>query len=426
MPAHTAYGYDLELCLGIGRQDQAGRWDVDRWDLIVWDQPDTELGDWVDVTCSVPGGAQFNAGSNESNGVVVQWEAATCSFDLLGAQWDPWGGPYAGVLGPQTWVRWRWRVTGDADWEPLFYGAVQDGGYQWDPRTSTASLACTDRTADLAGYNGQAQAFTGAGELAAARIGRILDMARWPAADRDIGPGGVALVATDLSGTALEQVQAVADTDVALMWVRRDGRFAYRPQGRANPATPSGRLVVCVTDPDDVQVIDISRADFTPVTNVAAVRGGTVPAAGADSEDYVPPYVTVTDERSIARYRARQTTSDLLHDTAARPDWSGVVARLIVMSQSWPSMAPHEVVLGLASQDARVPLVLFTLEPDTAFEVVDPGGKTWTCEVSGWDITLSYASCGGILYLNDVTSMTGGLWDDAGWDIDRWGLGQVS
>lgn len=426
MPAHTTYGYDLELCLGIGRQQDAGRWDEARWGAVVWDQPDTSFGDWVDVTCSVPGTADFAAGSGYTAGVVVQWEAATCTFQLLGAEWDPWNGPWAGQLGAQTPVRWRWKRSADPDWLPLFWGAVQIGGYQWDPRTLTASVACTDPTADLAVFTGDARPFVGSGETASARISRILDIARWPTAARDITAGGVKLVPTDLEGEALGQLQDVADTDLALMWVRRDGRFAYRPQGKVNPGPIIGRIVVCPDEVADLQAIDMSRAEFEPVTNIAAVRGGVQPGTPPDGEDFVPPYVTVEDAGSVARFRGRQGKFDLEHDTALRPDWSGLVAQLVVAAQAWPSMAPAQAVLGLASGDERVPAVLFSLEPDNAFEVVDTGGRTWLCEASGWEFTVGFNSCGGTLYLADVTNMTGGQWDSAGWDQDRWGLGQVS
>ena len=234
------------------------------------------------------------------------------------------------------------------------------------------------------------------------------------------------LTATDLSGEALGQLQEVADTDLALMWIRRDGRFAFRPEGRVNPGPLQGRLVVCPTELEDLQVIDMSRAEFEPVTNIAAVRGGIVPGVPPDGDDFTPPYVTVEDAGSVARFHGRQGKYDLLHDTAVRPDWSQIVAQMIVASQAWPSMAPAEAVLGLASGDPSVPAVLFTLEPDIAFEVVDTGGRTWICAVSGWDMTVGFDSCGGTLYLADVTNLTGGQWDSAGWDRDRWGLGQVS
>src|SRR4029077_7126833 len=106
-----------------------GVWDAGVWNGSVWGQPDTELGDWVDVTCQVAGTFTLTAGTSDREGVGTRWEAATATFTLDGAQWDPWNGPYVGVLGPQLECRWRWRPTGEATWRPLFYGAVTDGGW---------------------------------------------------------------------------------------------------------------------------------------------------------------------------------------------------------------------------------------------------------------------------------------------------------
>ena len=424
MPAHLAYGYDLELALGIGRGTVTGRWDDPgaRWDVTAWDDPDTSLGDWVDVTCDVPGMVSFAAGSEASVGATVQWEAATCAFSLDGPRWDPWNGPYAGVVGPATPVRWRWRLTGATDWEPLFTGFVQDSGWQWDPRTLTAAVACTDATATLAAYDATAVPFVGAGELAAARVDRILNLASWPADQRDITPGGVALVSTNLDGKVLEQLQLVADTDLALMWIRRDGRLAYRPQGRVNPGPAGGRLVVCPDDPDDVQLVDLEGADTFALVNVAAVRGG--PVNGDDAT--APPYTAVDDGASIGRFGARKVTLDLVHDATARPDWSQIVAQIVVQSQAWPSMAPRQATLGIVSGDPRVPSLLWGLEPDTTFHVVDTGGRVWVCAVAGWDVDVSFTDCSGVLQLSDITAVTGGMWDAARWDSDRWGLGMVA
>jgi hypothetical protein len=319
-------------------------------------------------------------------------------------------------------VRWRWRPTGETSWRPLFRGAVIDGGWTWDPRSQTAQVACADTTSDLVTFDGQQQPPVGAGENASQRVTRILDNARWPADARDVTAGGVALVATDLDAKAWEELTAVADTDLALLWVKRDGSLAYRPQGRAGVGTiAAGSLVACPTgDPDAVQVIDMTRADPTPTVNIASVRGGT-PPGGTD-----PPYATTTDEASVSRYRAHKATFDLLHDAATRPAWSATVAGLIVAGQAWPSLAPRELALGLASGDPRVPLVLFGLELDQTFRLVDTGGRTWLVEPAGWDLVVSWDTCGGYLYVSDVTRWTGDLWDYGVWDTARWGLGAVS
>lgn len=418
MVAHTAYGYDLELALGIGRQAVAGVWDAGRWDTSVWAQTDTTTGDWVDVTCDVVSPFQLAAGTSENQGIATRWEAASCAFTLAGDDWDPWGGPYADLLGPQIPVRWRWRLTGATTWSPLFYGATIDAGWDWDPRTGTAEVVASDATADLATFAGAKQAPVGAGETAAARVTRWLDYARWPTDRRDVTAGGVTLVDTDMSGKAWEKLLDVADTDVALLYVDRAGRLVYRPSGRTQVTALTGALVACPTPdyPAGVQVVDMGRGAPAPVVNMVSVRGGT-PTDGDD-----PPYATVTDEGSVVRYRAHRAGYDLEHDTAARPTWSQTVAQLVVAAQAWPSSAPHELTLGLVSQDARVPGVLFGLEPGQAFRVVDPGDRVWLEQVAGWDLEVGFDTCGGHLYVTDVTRWAGAWWDTAEWDHNRWTL----
>jgi hypothetical protein len=418
MVASTAYGYDLELALGIGRQAGAGVWDAGTWDTAVWAQPDTVLGDWVDVTCDVVDPFTLAAGTSEADGIATRWESASCAFTLHGDQWDPWGGPYADLLGPELPVRWRWKPTTSGTWSPLFLGRTIDAGWDWDPRTASADVVASDATADLATFVGVKQAPAGAGETAAARVTRWLDYARWPADRRDVTAGGVALVATDMAGKAWEKLLAVADTDVALLFVDRAGALVYRPNGRTKVTSVPVVLVACPdpTYPDAVQVVDMGRAEPVPVVNMVSVRGGTPP----DGDD--PPYATVTDEGSVTRYRAHRAGYDLEHDTATYPDWSQTVAQLVVTSRAWPSAAPHTLTLGLVSGDARVPAVLFGLDPGQAFKVVDPGGRVWTTQVAGWDIQIGWDTCGGQLFVTDVTTWAGAWWDTALWDSARWTL----
>jgi hypothetical protein len=303
-------------------------------------------------------------------------------------------------------------------WEPLFLGRTIDAGWDWDPRTASAEVVASDATADLATFVGIKQAPAGAGETAAARVTRWLDYARWPTDRRDVTAGGVRLVATDMAGKAWEKLLTVADTDVAVLFVDRAGRLVYRPNGRTQVTTTPVVLVACPdpAHPDAVQVVDMGKAEPVPVVNIVSVRGGTPP----DGDD--PAYVTVTDEGSVSRYRAHRAGYDLEHDTTIAPAWSQTVAQLVTTSRAWPSAAPHTLTLGLVSGDARVPAVLFGLDPGEAFQVIDPGGRAWLTQVAGWDIQVGWDTCGGQLFVTDVTTWAGAWWDSAEWDSARWTL----
>ena len=428
MTATTLYGIELEVALGIGNQANVARWDQGMWDRNVWGQTDTDLGDWVDVTCHVIDGLGLKAGSNETDGVTLHWEAATCTFTLLGETYDPWNGPYAGLLGPWTPVRVRWRQTGAPDWQVAFLGAVQDGGYSWEPAPpsglSQAHLLAADSTSLLARFKSVQQTYQGSGETASARVTRVLDAARWDADLRDVVAGGVTLLPTDMADEAWTHLLAVADTDLALLWVRRDGRLAYRPQGRVGEGVDiQPRLAVCPQTPDDIQVATMGRAPDAILRNwvdVSHAKDGTLDSAAPN-----PPVVTVVDEGSVARYYPhRYARTDLLHNTDS---WSSVVAQALLMVGAWPTGAPAEVVLASQMGDIRAAVMLLSVEPNMAFDVVDPDQRVWRMACTGWDVEVRYATITGTLTIADETRWVGSKWDDtSGWDHSRFGLGMVA
>ena len=435
MPATTLYGIDLEVDLGIGRQAGAGVWDTSRWDDAVWAETDTSLGDWVDVSCQVKDGISLGAGASDADGVVTRWEAATFAFTLLGAEFDPWSGPWAGIIGPSVPVRLRWRTSpgltsvvdelglapavDSAGWSIAFIGYVDDGGYHYqpdpNPNLCLAQVQAVDHTTVLASFDGLEQIPAGSGETASARVIRVLDNARWPAADRDITAGGVLLKDTTLANTAWTELLAVADTDLALLWVNRAGQLAYRPTGRVGSGQQlTAVLVVC---PDDaaggIQVVDLERANPNPTRNIVSisrqVNTGQPEASTA----------TISDQASVARYRARRYgRTDLLHLSDA---WSTTVAQTILLSCAWPSDAPRRVELDCRLGDARVPGLLLALEPIHAFTLTD-GTSTWRVGPVGWAIDIDRAHIGGQVALDDWTRWTGGVWDSALWDQNRWGV----
>lgn len=434
MPAVMSWGAELEVDLGLGHQAGAAVWESARWDVEAWSQTDTTMGDWVDVTCSVldDPGVELGAGSSDADGVVTRWEAATCGFTLFGAQWDPWGGPWAGVIGPGLPVRVRWRPTPAArapaaatglatgDWQDAFVGSVADGGYGYtpsrDPRLSTATVQAVDATQLLVEADGLEQDPLGAGEPASARVTRVLDNAAWPPGARDITPGGTALRATTLADVAWTELLAVADTDLALLWLRHDGRLAYRPRARTGQGAPLPGLTVTVCPDDDpaaVHALTVQRG-YGTIRNIASIS-----RQKRDNDD--EPYTkTVIDDASRARYGPRRyTRTDLLH---VDDEWSDTVAATVVVSGAWPGASPRLVELdSQLHDDPRIAAVLLALEPEHAFRLVDPGGQ-WTVGVAGWAVTATRAGIRGTLAVDDWTRWAGSAWDLALFDRDPWGI----
>lgn len=316
MTALTDWDGEIEVAIAIHRDYPAGEWDASSWDAATWDDTDTPMGNWLDVTCDTLVPINLKAGATRTDGIVTRWEAATASVGLYGDRYDPRSGPWAGKVGPGLPVRIRWRpapstaasvgrlgLPRDAeDWRVVFLGDVQNGGYEWDPATRTANLDCWDRTSNLVAFDQlPSDPPVGDGDWASARIHRLADTAYVPEDERDISPGGVTLLPSKLSGTVWANMLAVADTDVALLWTRRDGRLAFRPEGRvAENVDVSAVLVPC---PDDAPPNPIPLPE-TIFTDGFEAGVGTWTSASANLTVAVDTAVIHVGARSLRTTRA--------------------------------------------------------------------------------------------------------------------------
>ena len=405
-------GIDVEVCLGIAAEYPDGVWDSGTFDFNVWVAPDTSMGGWLDVTCLVDR-VRLAAGSS-ADGVVTRWEAQTCSFTILGETFDPRSGPYAGILGPGVPVRVRWRVTGNPDWLTTFTGYIDDGGFTYDPKAKTAAVAATDGTRIFAAYDGLEQSPQGANETAAQRVTRIADMVGWPADQRDIQPGGVALQPTTLAQEAWSMLLAVADTDLGILWLNRAGKLAYRPQGKVLPQRQLAAIIGCGIQPpagvSAIEPLTIHGQQPNVTRNIVSVSR-QAPEGGEAAT------VTLRDERSVARFLAHSyQRTDLLHVDDA---WSTTVAEAILMASAWPSTAPESAELS-SRADPKATVLLLGLEPSLSVQVTD-GVGTWLCEPSGWDVEISRREVAGTIQLLDISTWYGSAWDSGAWDIATWG-----
>jgi hypothetical protein len=186
---------------------------------------------YADVTCDVRS-LSWRFGATRSDGVLTRWEAGSASVVLdnndrqyLVGDDDSPILPMAGLVIQARIVQGPFAST---DWTVQFRGYVNVFAVAFDPLTSdaTLNLAATDGTAVLTAYENRAAGLVGAGESASARVTRILNQAEWTDA-RNIGPGGIALAATDLSGDAWSQLVAVNDAELGAVFIAPDGTATF-------------------------------------------------------------------------------------------------------------------------------------------------------------------------------------------------------
>lgn len=409
---------EFEIDIGVGQSALSGVWDAGIFDVGVWGQTDTSLGDWVDVTCDVVDGVTMGAGASSADGVVTRWEAATLTFALVGAQYDPRSGPWAGIIGPATQARMRWRAAGAPDWHVGFVGFVDDEGFAYDPKTRVADISCTDSTRIFTAYDGLEQSPIGQGETAAQRVTRIADMVGWPIERRDIQAGGVPVQATTLAGEAWTMLLQVADTDLALLWLTRDGMLAYRPQGKVTPQRELAAIVGCgeiTIPPGSVQIVPVEMVAQQPTITRNIVSISRQSSEGVDAVT-----ATVRDEGSIARYfPMTYQRTDLIHTDDL---WSTRVAEAVLTSSAWPSSAPQSIELD-SRADLQASALLLGLEPSLAVTVTD-GASSWVCEPAGWSVEIYRSHIAGEIRLLDESIWFGSGWDGAEWDHteSKWGF----
>jgi hypothetical protein len=154
---------------------------------------------------------------------------------------------------------------------PAFTGRVDDVAHD----LTTAQVALVDDISALASVQFVETAVPA--ETAAARIGRILDLAAWPAAKRDVTAGGVNLQAGTVAADAWSELVEVNRNELGALWVRPDGAVAFRPRATAWAQNPTAQMTFGCP-PSDVPLVALAtRGDQSDLVNVlsAARRTGT-------------------------------------------------------------------------------------------------------------------------------------------------------
>jgi hypothetical protein len=165
----------------------------------------------------------------------------------------------------------------------VFSGLVDDWNFDYSlGGQSVASLSGSD------GFSTFARQVNAGGsaveELSSDRIGRVLDQStvNWPADRRDIDTGNATLAAGLLEGNALTYLNEVETSESGLIFITKDGRFAFRERLIA----PTTDVAEFTDDGDGIRYEDIqisygseTLANRSVVTSVA----GTAVAENATS-----------------------------------------------------------------------------------------------------------------------------------------------
>lgn len=185
---------------------------------------------WVDVTEAIrDGGGLRVEGSGRANETQQSQpgSAALIFGNRDGAIWDSTTKPMRAVR-----ARCGWG-TDPENFAPALYHLFRGWIPSWRPQypnfglDATVEIACVDGFAVLE----QAQTPEGtefAAELAGSRIEACLTLAGIPSSQWNIDTGFVTMPALDdFSGSLLEHIRAVAESDGGFFYIGPDGRFTY-------------------------------------------------------------------------------------------------------------------------------------------------------------------------------------------------------
>lgn len=414
MSAPVAGGsVELEISLGLGMTAGTGRWDdpAAQFGITRWADPDTTLGDWFEITCSCLG-LRLQMGGHEPDPLVPLPVAGTAALVIYGPQYDPWTGPWAGVIGEGVLARILARPPGGSSFSTVIAGSITR--YAYDPMSLTAEMELTDNLLLLNSDLPALAAPIGSGETAAARIGRLLDRAGWTGG-RDITAGGVPMLPTTLDGAAITTMRTTAESDLGLLGMRRAGTIAYRP-GAYQPVIPvQGTVTVCPIDPAGqtppiVRLVTLATRQDGELLNVAAISRQSDEGTEADTATY-------RDESSVARFGPRTyKRTDLQHQDTAQ---SQRIASELVARGAWPSQPPADFELS-TQLDPAAGMMLLTIDPLTRLRLIGESGATQDVIVSGWEVDLDADSVVGSLIVAPIITVEGAVFDRAAWDTDRW------
>lgn len=257
------------------------------------------------------------------------------------------------------------------------------------------------------------------GDLPGARLGRVLDLAAVPAADRNIDTGTTTLQSTSLGSSALGYAQKVEETELGELFVSRDGKIRF--VGR-QAALTGGYLTSQFTLVDDDSGAGIPYTDVSAdVDEATVITRATVSRDGSIAVQY-------GDTAAQTEFKLIDENHDgLLHDDDA---YSLYYAQWLVNTHKSPVTRVGTVNLELPTNPATMyPAVLgveiadqvtYKRKPQNTGAVItipmrveaiahETGGAYWhtTLQLSPFNLA------GGVPV---------GVWDTSLWDQAVWGF----
>jgi hypothetical protein len=203
---------------------------------------------WTDISAYVmsaditPGGRQTSFDQFSAGTLRVQLNGSDRRFDPVHAS-----GAYQPNVRPRKKI--KVEVTYNAITYPKFMGFVDGWPNIGEPSNNLGivQVTATDGFKMLAKNRLPIDPTNpvGDGETVTARIGRLLDYAGWPAADRDIDTNSPTLVHLIPNGQpVMDELYTAANADLGQIFIAPDGKFTYRGHAwqLANNLTSSATL----------------------------------------------------------------------------------------------------------------------------------------------------------------------------------------
>jgi hypothetical protein len=369
-----------------------------------------------DITSYVVSADTFHGRSRETDRYDSR---ATFRLDNWDGRFSPGYGSGAYASGGVNFVRPRVRINVRAVWGATTYylhagrATVWQDNWDAEGHDPTVTLSTVGLLADIAAWTGAPVAAVGGDEFSGARVSRILTAAGWTGAT-SIATGSVRLLATDLAGNGISQIEEVCDAEGGAFWIDPDGTAIFDDRASLVVNSRSNTSQVTFSDASvffrDARPtsgtdtlynsVTVSREDgalqsVSDATSIVAY--GTLSYSRTDL-----PAVLDTDMRAVAEYNLARFKD---------PD-SRIAALTIDPVQSPALMWPHALgrrVRDRAAISAQVARSSTTVTSDVFIESV-----THQFSQNRWQTSFGFSNA------TPWNGFSRSVWDTGVWDTAKW------